>query len=137
MINQKRFLAAILLASIVNTILMVTVFRNGNAIWDGRAFETAYWIAYRPNLGSAVFVQFFSLGFTGSGLFLLLGIVHHLVPKFVSGWKAKVVFVAGGAGLGFAITKLLVQIEIGVFFGAVTAVFFALFCLEWFEERRI
>jgi len=136
MISQKRFLAAILLASIVNTILMVTVFRDGNAIWDGRAFESDYWSAYRPRVGWAIFVQFFSLGFTGTGLFLLLGICREIVPRFVSGWSAKGVLVAGGAGLGFIITTLLAQTEIGVFFGGVTALFFAVLCPEWFDELQ-
>ena len=134
MISQKRFIAAILLASFVNTILMVTVFRDGNAIWDGRAFDADYWSAYQPRLGLIIFVQFFSLGFTGTGLFLLLGICREIVRRFVSGWIAKGVFVAGGAGLGFLVTILLIQTEKGVFFGGVTAVFFAVLCPDWFEK---
>ncbi|KEO91916.1 hypothetical protein EH31_04390 [Erythrobacter longus] len=133
MISQKRLLAAILLASIVNAILMVTVFRDGNAILDGRVFEAAYWSTTRPHLGSILVVALFASGLTGIGLFLLLIIARPFIPHVLAGWLAKVLFVLTGSGLGFLMTLVLFGEELGAFYGFVTAVCFAVMCSDWFK----
>ncbi|UAB77699.1 hypothetical protein INR77_13040 [Erythrobacter sp. SCSIO 43205] len=136
MISNKRLFLTTVLASFVNSGLMVTLFRAGDSIRDGRAFQADYWNV-PISFGLLPFVQIFSWGFSTAGLFLLLVILRPLIPHRVKGWAAKALFVLLGVGIGSAMFGLMSgEPTIGGYFGAVTASLFVFICPAWFGEWR-
>lgn len=131
MISLRRLTLAILLASLVNTLLFTVVFRDSEAFLDGAALTADYWMV--APLGLVAAVEFFSFAWTCAGLLLLLVICRAMIPHVVSGLPARVLFVGAGAALGWGLFGLLLEADWKMaVFGAIGALTFVLLCPRWF-----
>ena len=131
MISLRRFALAILLASLVNTFLFAVVFRDSAALFDRAGLTAEYWVVPPPSL--VVVVAFFSFAWTLAGLILLLAFALIAIPSSVSVQTAKILFVLGGAGLGWGLFGLLLDSQLPMtVFGTVSALVYSSICPRWF-----
>ncbi len=131
MISLRRFALAILLASLVNTLLFTVVFRDSEAFLDGAALTVEYWMM--PPLGLVAAVEFFSFAWTGAGLMLLMAIAKFAIPHAIPFQTARLLFVGVGAGVGWGLFGLWLESQLSMaVFGAVSALTFVLICPRWF-----
>ncbi len=131
MISMRCLALAILLASLANTLLFAVVFRDSEAFLDGAAMTAEYWMA--PPIGLLVGVEFFSFAWTGAGLILLMAIAILAIPRGIPLLMAWLLFIGGGAVLGWGLFGLLLDDQLRMaIFGLVSALTFVLICPRWF-----
>ena len=131
MISLRRLALAILLASLVNTLLFTILFRDTDALLHGAALTAEYLMV--PPIGLVAVVACFSLAWTSAGLLLLLAVGLLAIPQGIASLAAKLLFIGMGTGIGWVLFGLLFDSPLSMtVFGAVSALIFVLTCPQWF-----